>query len=173
MHYYLRNLRITQYDADAAVKYAHKWAFKRNPKYLDFENFGGDCTNFASQTVYAGSRVMNFTPVYGWFYIDGNNRTASWTGVNFFYNFLVKNKGMGPFAEEADIRDLVPGDIIQLSFQGKGVFNHSLVVVQTGIVPAVSNILVSTHTLDRDNYPLRNYSWIEIRFIHIKGVRMV
>ena len=69
------------YNRQAAVSYARKWAFRRNPNYYDFENLGGDCTNFASQCIYAGAGVMNYTPVFGWFYKSANDRTASWTGV--------------------------------------------------------------------------------------------
>ena len=29
------------YDRRAAVEYAHKWAFGRNPDFFDFEELGG------------------------------------------------------------------------------------------------------------------------------------
>ena len=37
------------YDRRAAVRYANRWAFGRNPAYYDYEEVGGDCTSFASQ----------------------------------------------------------------------------------------------------------------------------
>lgn len=167
-----RNARtVIPYNRQKAVDYAHKWAHGRNPAYFDFENFGGDCTNFASQVIYAGSGIMNYTSTYGWYYINSYNRTPSWTGVNFLYNFIVNNKGPGPFAELVDVRDVKPGDIAQLSFQGGGFFNHSPVIVQTGSPPAANNILVAAHTDNQDYYPLTGYSWSEIRFIHVLGVR--
>ena len=63
---------FADYDRSAAVLYAHQWAYGRNPAFYDYENVGGDCTNFASQCVFAGSGVMNFTPDFGWYYIDAN-----------------------------------------------------------------------------------------------------
>jgi hypothetical protein len=42
------------YDRSAAVAYAHKWAYSRNPAYYNYDKLGGDCTNFAS---HACSRV--------------------------------------------------------------------------------------------------------------------
>ncbi|NLY42408.1 MAG: amidase domain-containing protein [Clostridiaceae bacterium] len=162
---------VVNYNRNKAVEYAHKWALDRNPRYYDFEKIGGDCTNFASQVLYAGSNVMNYTPNTGWYYININNRSPSWTGVDFLYRFLVNNTSAGPFAEEVEIKDIQPGDIIQLSFDSPAIYNHSLVVVKTGIVPDEKNILIATHSIDRDNYPLSSYQWQSIRYIHIKGVR--
>jgi hypothetical protein len=161
----------SEYNRYNAVSYAHEWAHKRNPGYLDFEKYGGDCTNFASQVIYVGSKVMNFTPTHGWYYLNSNHRTPSWTGVDYLYSFLINNKGMGPFAQEVSVKDVMPGDIVQLSFHGGNRFNHSPVIVQTGNIPSIDNILISTHTDDQDNYPLTNYNWVNIRFIHIIGIR--
>ena len=79
---------ILPYDRGAAVRYAHRWAYDRNPAYYDFSELGGDCTNFASQCLYAGSGVMDHTPTFGWYYISGNQKSPSWSGVPYFYNFL-------------------------------------------------------------------------------------
>ena len=46
---------VQDYDRKAAVLYAHQWAYGRNPAYYDYEELGGDCTNFASQCIFAGS----------------------------------------------------------------------------------------------------------------------
>ncbi|MBP3352092.1 MAG: amidase domain-containing protein [Lachnospiraceae bacterium] len=53
-------MREITYNRTAAVYYARKWALGRNPAYYDFEEVGGDCTNFASQCIYAGAGVMNY-----------------------------------------------------------------------------------------------------------------
>jgi len=164
-------LRIKQYDRAKAVAYAHKWAMGRNPKYYDFENLGGDCTNFASQVLYAGSGVMNPTPTFGWYYYGLNNRAPAWTGVDLLYRFLIYNRGVGPAAVETDVSMVEPGDIAQLSFNGR-IFQHSPVIVSVGEQPSPSNILVAAHTYDADNYPLNNYSYVQIRYIHITHVNV-
>lgn len=102
-------LKETGYHRNDALLYAKKWALDRNPRYLDFENMGGDCTNFASQCIYAGSGVMNYTPVKGWYYNSGRDRTPSWTGVEFLYNFLVGNQSVGPYAAEIEEAEAEPG----------------------------------------------------------------
>ena len=84
-------MRFTaDYDRAAVVLYAHQWAYGRNPAFYDYEQLGGDCTNFASQCVYAGSGVMNFTPTYGWYYIDSDQKAPAWTGVPFFFDFITR-----------------------------------------------------------------------------------
>lgn len=75
---------LIPYDRAAAVAYAHKWAYGRNPEYYDYSEIGGDCTNFASQCLYQGAPVMNYTPTYGWYYIDANQKAPAWSGVHFF-----------------------------------------------------------------------------------------
>ena len=161
---------IKSYNRTKSVEYAHTWALARNPRYYDFDSIGGDCTNFASQVIFAGSSVMNFAYTYGWYYVNLNNRSPSWTGVPFLYNFLTKNTGNGPFAKEVDISEVMPGDLVQLLFDGD-VFQHSPVIVETGSPPQIDNILVAAHTYDVDYNPLTNYTPEKIRFIHIEGVR--
>jgi hypothetical protein len=89
-------LKLKEYNRESAVAYAEKWAYKRNPRYGNFDGMGGDCTNFISQCVFAGSGVMNFTPVTGWYYLDYYRRSPSWSGVAFFYDFLANNSDAGP-----------------------------------------------------------------------------
>ncbi len=161
---------ISAYRRDKAVQYAHAWAYGRNPRYYDFSLLGGDCTNFASQVLYAGTGVMNFTPTTGWFYIDANNRTPSWTGVQFFYNFLIGNKGPGPFGKVVDLTFVEPGDFIQLSADGQR-YTHTLAAVAVGRPATEHNVLVATHTFDSDNRPLESYSHDVRRCIHILGYR--
>ena len=70
-------MRFLEYDRESAIEYAKKWAYKRNNKYYNFDNVGGDCTNFISQCLYAGSKVMNYKKDLGWYYINGNNKSPS------------------------------------------------------------------------------------------------
>ena len=44
----IASISLQAYDRAAAVAYAHRWAFRRNPAYYDYEKIGGDCTNYAS-----------------------------------------------------------------------------------------------------------------------------
>lgn len=164
-------MRTKNYDRDKAVAYAHQWAFGRNPQYYDFENLGGDCTNFTSQALYAGSGIMNPTPTFGWYYYSLNNRAPAWTGVEFLYRFLVNNSGVGPVAVEMDISQMEPGDIVQISFDGR-TFQHSPMIVSVEQPPSPSNILVAAHTYNSDNRPLDTYTYALLRFLHITHVNI-
>lgn len=155
---------IERYNRQKAVEYANKWAYKRNPKYYNFDAIGGDCTNFISQCIYAGSGVMNYNKVYGWYYNNANDKSPSWTGVKFLYNFLTQNKDIGPFGETSDKVEI--GDIVQLSFDGEN-FTHSLIVV--GVEH--ERILIASHTFDSYGRDINTYAYKKIRFIHILGVR--
>ena len=162
-------MELMPYDRRAAVEYAHRWAYGRNPRFYDYEDIGGDCTNFASQCLYAGSGVMNFTPTFGWYYIDANRKAPAWTGVEYLRNFLVRRESsVGPAARESNIDQIEPGDIVQLSFTGEG-FQHSPVVVAVK-GNTLSDILVAAHSYDADNRPLDTYVFQDIRFLHVIGV---
>lgn len=152
------------YDRAKAVAYAKRWALSRNPAYLDYQGLGGDCTNFVSQCLYAGCGVMNYTPVYGWYYKDGNRRTASWTGVQYLYHFLMNNRSEGPWARVVE-RDAVRlGDVVQLGFRGTP-FTHTALVV--GLEDG--EIYVAAHTLDAWWRPLSNYRQQNKRFLHVEA----
>ena len=114
---------------------------------------------------------MNYTPVTGWYYKNVNLRTASWSGVEYLYNFLINNTGAGPFGKEVDVDKVLPGDISQLSFDGNK-FAHSQVIVDNAAISDISNIQIASHTFDSDYRSLSTYSFLKVRFIHIDGVRI-
>jgi len=157
------------YDRSAAVRYASRWAYGRNPAYFNFSGIGGDCTNFVSQCLYAGSGVMNYTPDFGWYYISPDNRAAAWTGVEYLYNFLTTNKGAGPFGNETSSDNIEIGDVIQLG-NSNGRFYHTLLVVAK-INSTPRGIFVAAHSDDAFLRRLSTYDYDYIRFIHIIGVR--
>ncbi len=163
-------MRNIEYNRDKVYEYAKKWAYKRNPAYYNFDNLGGDCTNFVSQCIYEGARVMNYTKNYGWYYINANNKAPAWSGVEFLYNFLVNNKSVGPHGEKSNIEQMQMGDIAQLSFDGIK-FSHTLIIVQAIGPKTVENIHVATHTYDTFGKTIAEYNFKDIRYIHINGVR--
>lgn len=176
-------MRIIPYNRNEVVAYARKWAFSRNPAYYNFNNVGGDCTNFASQCLFAGCGVMNYTRDVGWYYRSSNDRAAAWTGVEYFARFLIGNlgnaeygdptdlsqvvgSGLGPFATEVSLDELKIGDFIQFG-RATGDFYHTPVVV--GFARGVP--LLATHSYDSFNRPLTSYQYERLRCLHILGAR--
>jgi len=158
------------YNRQKVVEYAQKWAYARNPQYYNFDSVGGDCTSFASQCIYAGANVMNYLKQKGWYYINGNNKAPSWSGVEFLYNFLTTNKLEGPYGKEVKQNQIEIGDIAQLSFDGKS-FGHTLVITKIQNKLDLNEIFISSHTYDSFNKRITEYNFEKIRFIHIENVR--
>ena len=167
-------LATKPYNREKAVAYAARWARGRNPLFYNFTGVGGDCTNFVSQSVLAGSCVMNFTPDFGWYYRSESDRAPAFTGVEFFWDFFTgapdfaaENGGIGPFGREVSRALVRRGDVVQLA-DGTGDFYHSLLV--SAVLP--QELLLSAHTNDALNRPLSSYEYAAVRFIHIEGVRV-
>lgn len=153
-------MRTLNYNREKAVEYARTWALKRNPKYYDFSLIGGDCTNFCSQILFAGAPVMNYDK---WYYFSLNSRAPAWTGVQEFFNFITSNNGLGPFGKLADKSELLVGDFIQLGNENG--FYHMVTITDfNGDIP-----LVCSHSYDRLDYPITNYYYERLRFIHVIG----
>lgn len=158
------------YNRTAAVNYALRWAFARNRRFYDFENIGGDCTNFVSQCLYAGCGVMNYSQENGWYYININDRSPSWTGVEFLKEFLLSNEGMAVYGEQTELSRLEPGDVIQLG-NSQGRLYHSLVVSYSFFPKNPQNIFVCSHSYDARNRRLSSYNYAFAEGIHILGAR--
>ena len=162
-------MKYKEYDRKTAIEYAEKWAYGRNPKYYNFDSVGGDCTSFVSQCIYAGSKKMNYKKEFGWYYINGNNKSPSWSGVEFLYKFLTTNKSIGPQGIEINQNKIELGDIAQLSFDGIN-FGHTLIIVNIENKFSLSKIKISSHTLDSFNKPISEYNFKKIRWIHIEKI---
>ena len=162
------------YNRERAVQYALRWALDRNPLFIDFTGIGGNCTNFVSQAILAGSCTMNYTPDFGWYYISVNDRAPAWSGVEAFYDFMVgapvfiqQNGGVGPFAIEVMREQVEVGDVIQYANR-EGDWYHTVMV--TGFDG--EEILVSAQSNDAKNRRLSSYNFASARFLHIGGVRV-
>ena len=114
---------------------------------------------------------MNYEKDLGWYYRSPNDRAAAWTGVEYFYNFLIGNQrgigdGAGPFAEEVELSKIQIGDFVQFG-SGTGDFYHTPVVV--GFLRGIP--LLAAHTYDAFDRPLTTYRYQKLRCIHILGGR--
>ena len=161
------------YQREKAVEYARRWALSRNPLFFDFTGIGGNCTNFVSQCVLAGSCVMNRTVDFGWYYFSEEDRAPAWSSVEYFYDFLTgtpafasRNGGIGPYAKEVPMRQAEIGDVAQYADR-EGDWYHTVIIsrIENGEIYVCAQ---SNDALDR---PLSDYNFAAVRFLHIQGVR--
>ena len=160
-------LVIKPYLRENALLYANRYAFSQNPIFGNFAGIGGNCTNFVSQCVYAGSCRMNYKPTFGWYYISMNERAPAWTGVDYFYNFITTNSDVGPFGRQATPDEMEVGDVIQLGRDGDGYYHTLLIVGFEGDDP-----LVAAQTDNALGRALSTYTYDFSRYIKILGVRL-
>lgn len=155
------------YDRHKAVEYAFLWWDKRNPLFFDFDELGGDCTNFVSQCLFFGGIEMDFTQ-YGWYYRSLEKRAPSWTGVEEFFNFATNNTGaVGVKAKITTMQNVDIGDIVQLKLRGEDRFHHSLIITKIVGEKNFDNIFLTSHSYDAINKPISHYFVEDIRFLKI------
>ena len=108
---------------------------------------------------------MNYTRDTGWYYNSLHDRSAAWTSVEYFYKFIVNNKGVGPFGIPVSLSQAHAGDVIQLGANGR--FRHSLLVIsfRSGVP------YIAAHTFNAYDRPLNTYIYDDIRCIRIAGTR--
>lgn len=163
-------MKQIQYNRTDSYEYAKKWAHARNPKYYNFDNVGGDCTSFISQCIYEGTKIMNYKTDFGWYYINGNNKSPSWSSVQYLYKFLTENKSIGPYGKDVKIEETEIGDIVQLSFDGN-IYAHTVIITKKESTSELNKIYITSHTFDAFNKNLLGYNFKKIRFIKILGAR--
>ena len=166
-----------KYNRELAVNYADKYYTKRNTNWYDFSDEGGNCQNYASQALYEGGIIMDYSGSNQWkCYIsdpeydpeiseddEQYGRSRSWVNVNYFYDYADNNKGMGLVSDcDANIYYAEPGDIIQV---GMSSYSHTTIVSK--IVDG--HILLNSNSIDMKDYPLVAYTYPKRRLIKILG----
>ena len=166
------------YNRENARNYALKYALTRNPSWTRYDAWGGNCQNYGSQCIFAGGVPMDYTGSAQWKHygstVNGSQtptgRSTSWTGVSQFYTYASANSGSGMVAiVDYNYFGAEPGDIIQLGNNGS--WAHTVVVTDV-IRDANGNVidlLISSNTIDRVNYPASAYGYSGRRVIKILG----
>lgn len=163
------------YNREKAVAYADKYCgaawgsgnnFKYNPKYMDYNGVGGDCSNYVSQ-VLGDPEAGGLRQDGSWFcsipkYGRGSGSPA-WVNADALKNYLIYN-GKAKIIKSGTYKDLttplkdtgvIPvsklclGDVICYE-KGKGNIDHFAVV--TGF-DSKGYPLINSHTTDRYHVP--------------------
>ena len=128
-----------EYDRHAAVSYARKYALNYNTEYKNFNDSGGDCTNFISQCLKAGGiPTSSIWKPY----------SNTWVRVNGLYDYLIHNN----YGKRIDINEAyLVGDIIQFFSNTKGFYSHSGII---SMALLNGDYLYCCHTYDKLDFPL-------------------
>lgn len=153
-----RKVRVP-YNREAALAYSYSYINDRNPKFYAFDDLGGNCQNFASQTVLAGGIPMGT----GWTYVSINRRDPSWTGVVNFYNYASSPYKKMVAISKCNLQFAEPGDVVHVGYNGS--YKHATVVSSNDN----GFILLNSNTTNHKDYPLFFYAYPNKRLIKILG----
>ena len=169
----------THYDRDAAADYVVTYTTTANSDYPNYATLGGDCTNFASQVLYAGGMAMttavqNPDNASSWYYYYdsvGLGRSSSWTGAHEFRQYWadVNDRGgkhayefvkytAGDFSDEDTWMEiynyLEPGDIVQYVRTSDWDTYHTQIVHRTSYENGEYKVSMGQHS---------PFSWANLR----------
>lgn len=167
------------YDRAAAVAYARRWASDRSEDWPDYSLNGGNCQNFVSQCLYAGGIPMDIQGDYVWkWYGDtpddrarAAGRSASWSGVNEFLEYVQNNTGGGMVAvADAPYDSGEIGDVLLLGFDEENCY-HAVIItdVITDENGEVIDYLIHSNTINEESYPVSAYGYTYHILVKICG----
>lgn len=145
------------YDPKKATAYADKYVNPDikggidgsyyNPAYKNFNDVGGDCTNFVSQCLYAGGLSMTDE----WFYKSGTNYSSTWTFSR--YNFTYMSE-VGKAIWDPSAEDIYMGSPVYYRSAGGSNISHTTICVGTN---SAGTPIVNSH--NKDYYHVRWNYW--------------
>lgn len=157
----------TYYNRNAAANYSDSYATSYNSNYYNYNPDGGDCANFASQSMYAGNAYFvgngSQGDSYWWYNNSGSTpllkSPAPWRYCPSQINFVLNGWGT-----TTTLSGLQRGDLIYYDWTGDGVWDHvAIVTAFSGTTP-----LVNSHNTDlyHANWTLGGAA--RYQYVHIK-----
>lgn len=166
-----------EYDRNKAVEYAKKYVDNRNIDYIAYDDVGGNCQNYVSQSIHAGGIPMDTKGDYQWkHYGDEVNeknekkgRSTSWTGTINFYDYAANENKSGMCTDvDENIFYAESGDVAHVGYNG---FSHAVIVVKEIYDENGNKIdfLINSNTASLENYPFMAYVYPNKRIIKVLG----
>ena len=143
---------LLRYDRPAAVAYAHRWAYGRNPRYYDYERVGRLHQLCLPMPVRrGGDHELHAGP--GLVLSGRQPQGSSLDGRALLLPISDPERAQpGPGGGPGSAGAAASGDFVQLRFDAPE-FGHTPVVVEVGSPPALDRILVAAHSQDADLRP--------------------
>ena len=143
------------FNRKRAVDYAHQFCMSLNPRYPNWIDEDGDCTNFVSQC-WADAGI----PITGYWYCKskiGGDFTGTWTDVDQFATYMTE-QGYCSISNNLDDAEL--GDVVQLYNSEHG-WHHSVIITRIDQGYLGKKLYFSGHNNARYDEPLSNVSEIK------------
>ena len=154
------------YDRNAAIQYAGSWIESRNPYWSFYDDYGGNCMNFASQCLYAGGIARN----PNWYNYEMWDTSLSWVNVGSFTEYLTQAKPQELCSDmNAPYYSGEPGDLLLIGIDEPE--NHATIIADVVTDSAGNTIdyLLYSNTSNLINYPASAYYYTNQRLVKIYG----
>ncbi|MCU1440919.1 MAG: hypothetical protein JWP85_1916 [Rhodoglobus sp.] len=134
----------TAVDRQMQYAFAH-WRDYNLAQYGSFNDRGGDCMNFVSQTLVA----RGWTPTSEWFNTAGTDWASPFIYVPDFDTWMTAHPEFGAVRMSMDDLDKVRiGDVVMIDWENNGFFNHAQVVSAVAHVNGETRVYMAGHNLD-------------------------
>lgn len=153
------------YDRTAAVDYLMQWVARRNPDWAAYDDYGGNCINFASQTLYAGGIPMTSD----WYWAGEEDYAYAWINVGGFTDWVTGDPSPLVCDPDAAYYTGQPGDLILMGIETAR--NHATTIssLVTDAEGQTVDYLLCSNTDNLLNFPAGAYYYTNQRLIRIFG----
>jgi hypothetical protein len=140
------------------ANYALKYALSPNNSYKLYPN---DCTNFVSQSMFAGGwkevahPYVDYKNDDAWWYGGVPTNSWTWSGAENFYRMT---KALKRTTTAKYVSDLRVGDLLQYKAKNASTMTHSMVVT----AKSGSTVYLSYHTSNTKNKPFTQLSGLSV-----------
>ncbi len=160
------------YDRQAARTYMLAYVGRRNPGFMAYDDYGGNCMNFGSQVLLAGGIPMDTSGGYetGWYWFSQHSTTLPWVNVGWFLDYAAAEREHGLAAVvNAPYFSGETGDIITMGVDEPA--NHTTVILdvirdENGLP---IDYLLCSNTADLRNFPASAYYYTNRQLTKIIG----
>ena len=160
------------YDRQAAREYMLAYVGRRNPGFMAYDDYGGNCMNFGSQVLLAGGIPMDTDGGYetGWYWFGQHSATLPWVNVGWFLEYAAAEREHGLAAVvNAPYFSGETGDIITMGVDEPA--NHTTVILdvirdENGLP---IDYLLCSNTADLRNFPASAYYYTNRQLTKIIG----